>query len=69
MQRTNLKEAMNTVHVDSKTISALDELMYTAYETSILEFKLHDNDDLYTLIQLVHLAERYKDQVPEKVRM
>ena len=38
-----LRKMMTTISVDEETESALNELAYTAEQTGIVDFKLHDS--------------------------
>jgi hypothetical protein len=68
-RRKTLVDEMTTVDVSPKVLRALNELTYTASETGLLPFAFHDDEDLIIMIKLVHLAERYQENVPNSLRM
>jgi len=71
IKRKNLTEELESIVIHKEIIGAMNELMYTAYETGIIDIKFHDNpaDDFITIIKIVKLAEKYQTGVPNKLRM
>lgn len=68
-KRQNLCEALASIFASEEVSAALSELTYTAYETGLIAFKFHDDEDLKTMMKLVYLAERYRVGVPDRLRM
>ena len=68
-KRKNLCDEMDTINISDKVIRAMNELMYTAYETDILPFKMHSDDDIMVIVKLSLLAIKYENDVPETLQM
>lgn len=65
--RENLYTELEAIQVDKSILGAMDELCYTADETGVLPFALNDEEDILTIVRLVRLAEKYRDNVPDKL--
>lgn len=68
-KRENLFAEMNKIEVSPEVLAAMNELAYTAAETEMLPFRFHDDYDLAAMVKLVHLAEKYRNGVPDSLRM
>jgi len=66
-KREHLTKVLSNIPVDPDVVHALAELMYTAYETGILHFKMRGDYEI--ILKLVFLANLYKDNVPDNLRM
>lgn len=60
---------MSAEQVDAELLRALGELSYTASETGVIPFALSGVEDMTRLVQLVRLAEKYRNGVPDGLRM
>lgn len=67
--RENLNEVLSKVFIDDEIIRAFGELAYTASETGLIPFEFHDPEDMADMIRLVRLAEKFKNGVPEELKM
>jgi len=60
-KRKNLCDEIDTINISDKVVRTMSELMYTAYETDILPFKMH-SDDITIVVKLSLLS--IKCQLP-----
>ncbi|MNR10002.1 hypothetical protein D3C85_1262290 [compost metagenome] len=67
-QRTRLQARLETIPVAPKQPRSLNELLYTASETSIIDFGISEEDAL-TIWKLVELAKSFGDTCPQELRM
>lgn len=68
-KRENLLKAMQEMKVDLGDVEALQELLYTATETGIIDCAV-GIEDMPNIIRLVCLAAQYRGgRVPESLRM
>lgn len=67
-QRKALRAEIREVAIDKGVERAFLELAYTAEETGIIPFSVRD-DASNELIALVKLAIKFKDGVPDSLRM
>lgn len=68
-QFDELSQEMENISVSQSLIDAMNELVYTASETGIIPFDFHSDEDLKSMIQLVELAKKYRNFVPERLKM
>lgn len=60
--------ALDSIEVDEKIKNCFMELCCIANECGFVDYKM-DDDTAEMLIKLVKLAEKYKDEVPNGMRM
>ena len=65
-QATLLQSRLEQIKVNQDVICAFNELAYTAYETDLVEFKIHEP---LLFIRLVMLAMILKHDVPSEFKM
>ena len=57
---------LNEIHIDNEVRHTLNELSYTAYETGVIDVKLHEP---IIIAKLVKLAEKFRQRLPDELRM
>ena len=67
-QREAIFAEMSAIEADQQMLDALNELCYTASETGVIPFSIR-GDDFKRIVQLVKMAEKYRDGVPNHLRM
>lgn len=68
-QLTRLRAEVENIHVSSKQVGALSELLYTATETGFIELS-YDHGQLERIIALVQISRKYAAAgVPKELRM
>lgn len=65
-----LKKEMSllNIHKSSGFDRALNELLYSARETGLIDFKL-DNETAVNIWKLVEIAKEYRTTLPDKLKM
>lgn len=66
--RDELQHELDLVGVNSLLIEAMTEICHTAAESEVIEFRV-DNALAETLMKLCHVAHKYFEGVPPKLRM
>lgn len=63
-----LTEITQIKHIDN-VVCNLSSLLYTAYETGLIDIKFHDIETIQMIYSLVKIAEKYEGNLPERLRM